>query len=292
MKFKFSEIFTTTPNNNIKSLQELYNLKLYPEFINKISILYGLSFEEKSFRDSNVCFAKSIEIRSEYRSTFNKRDILEIVYPQVQIQTVNFEKDEIVFPYKTSSFFSESYKKSISIKSQKRYLRRKMLEKRNEMSHKERRKYSEKICTQLWDLILKNNIQSIHSYLTMESEVNVLPLLQKAIDCGITVIVPKTLKNRQMQNLKLSNLKDMEIGIFNTYHPKYEEYHNGHYDLIIVAGLAFDKNCNRLGYGGGYYDIFLADQNHPLKVGVCYPFQIIDCVPIETHDIQLDIILD
>ena len=178
-----------------------------------------------------------------------------------------------------------------NIKEQKKYLRQTMLERRNKMPRKERSLLSEKICDQLWNLILEKKIRVIHSYLTMGSEVNVLPLLQKAIDKGITVVVPKTLKKRQMQNLFLTDLKNMEAGIFNTYHPKDAEEYTGEYDLIIVAGLAFDKRGYRVGYGGGYYDTFLAGQPKALKVGVCFPFQMIAEVPVESHDIKLDEIL-
>jgi 5-formyltetrahydrofolate cyclo-ligase len=116
----------------------------------------------------------------------------------------------------------------------------------------------------------------------------VLPLLQKALDAGLTVVVPKALKKRQMQNLVLHDLKNMEPGIFNTYHPKNSEEYPGEYDLIIVAGLAFDKKGYRVGYGGGYYDTFLAGQPEALKVGVCFPFQMMEEVPLEPHDIKLD----
>ena len=174
------------------------------------------------------------------------------------------------------------------IKSRKKHLRQTMLEWRNIMPRKERNLLSKKICGQLWDLILQKNIQVVHSYLTMGSEVNVLPLLQKALDNGITVVVPKTLKKRQMQNLVLTDLKNMEAGIFNTYHPKDAVEYTGGYDLIIVAGLAFGEKGFRVGYGGGYYDTFLTGQNAAMKVGVCYPFQMVPEVPVEAHDVRLD----
>ena len=180
---------------------------------------------------------------------------------------------------------------NLPIKEQKQHLRKLMLEKRNAMPRRERNALSEKICGQLLDIISKNKMQVIHSYLTMGSEVNVLLLLQKALDAGLTVVVPKTLNKRQMQNLVLHDLKHMEPGIFNTYHPKDSEEYTGEYDLIIVAGLAFDKKGYRVGYGGGYYDTFLAGQSKPLKVGVCFPFQMMEEVPLEPHDIKLDMVV-
>lgn len=174
------------------------------------------------------------------------------------------------------------------IKAQKKHLRETMLEQRDKMPRQERNAHSGKICEQLWTYILENKVAVIHSYLTMGSEVNVLSLLQKALEHGLTVVVPKTLRKRQMQNLILHDLKNMEAGIFGTYHPKDSEEYLGEYDLIIVAGLAFAKNGFRVGYGGGYYDTFLAGQQAVKKIGVCYPFQLVENVPVEAHDVQLD----
>ena len=61
-------------------------------------------------------------------------------------------------------------------------------------------------------------------------------------------------------------------------------------DTIIVPGMAFDKSCNRLGRGKGYYDSILKYANG-VKIGICYDFQLLDCLPVEDHDIKMDIII-
>ncbi len=58
---------------------------------------------------------------------------------------------------------------------------------------------------------------------------------------------------------------------------------------IIVPGSVFDYNGYRIGYGGGYYDKYLK-KNH-LKIGVCFEFQLVDKLPIEKHDVRLDILV-
>lgn len=64
------------------------------------------------------------------------------------------------------------------------------------------------------------------------------------------------------------------------------------FDLIIVPCLAFDKDNFRLGWGGGFYDRFLAEQLHALKIGVCFQNGFIPAgVPREAHDISLDVII-
>ncbi len=163
-----------------------------------------------------------------------------------------------------------------------------MLQQREALPRSERNAFSTAICQKLWAMIQEREARVVHSYLTMGTEVNVLPLLEKLLTKGIKVVVPKTLKKRQLQNLELKNLKDMEPGIFGTYHPKNGLEYTGKFDFIIVVGLAFDQTGYRVGYGGGYYDTFLADQGEAYKVGVCYPFQMVEKVPLEAHDIRLD----
>lgn len=61
------------------------------------------------------------------------------------------------------------------------------------------------------------------------------------------------------------------------------------FDLIVVPCLAFDKKCNRLGWGGGWYDRFLAEQPRALKIGLAYQDSFVESgLPTEPHDITLD----
>lgn len=58
-------------------------------------------------------------------------------------------------------------------------------------------------------------------------------------------------------------------------------------DAVIVPGVAFDCNCNRMGRGRGYYDRLLSS-GHLLTIGVCHDCQLINEVPCEPHDRPLD----
>ncbi|OAV75199.1 hypothetical protein Barb7_01200 [Bacteroidales bacterium Barb7] len=60
-------------------------------------------------------------------------------------------------------------------------------------------------------------------------------------------------------------------------------------DLIVVPGIAFDRRCNRLGRGKGYYDRFLSSLPATTpKLGVCFNFQLLDNLPAEPFDIPMD----
>ncbi|MCG8701237.1 MAG: 5-formyltetrahydrofolate cyclo-ligase [Bacteroidales bacterium] len=61
-------------------------------------------------------------------------------------------------------------------------------------------------------------------------------------------------------------------------------------DLIIVPGIAFDKENNRLGRGGGYYDRLLPNLGCT-KIGLCYHFQLFDKIPHLDHDIKVDMVI-
>jgi 5-formyltetrahydrofolate cyclo-ligase len=63
------------------------------------------------------------------------------------------------------------------------------------------------------------------------------------------------------------------------------------FDVIIVPMLGFDAYLNRIGYGGGYYDKFLASQTRAKKIGVCFETGKIVQIPAEPHDIALDMIV-
>jgi 5-formyltetrahydrofolate cyclo-ligase len=64
----------------------------------------------------------------------------------------------------------------------------------------------------------------------------------------------------------------------------------GEIDLVIVPGLAFTVDCDRLGYGQGYYDRFLPTVS-ALSVGVCFTDQLVDEMPVTEHDVRVDMVI-
>ena len=61
--------------------------------------------------------------------------------------------------------------------------------------------------------------------------------------------------------------------------------------FMLVPGLAFDKNGNRLGYGGGFYDKYLASHEEIITAALGYDFQIVEKVPSEPHDKKMDYLI-
>lgn len=90
--------------------------------------------------------------------------------------------------------------------------------------------------------------------------------------------------------VELTPETNFAVGDFNILEPQNEAYTGG-YDLIIVPGVAFDRQGNRLGRGKGYYDRFLCQHRSVKKIGICFDFQLIDSVPVEENDIPMDEII-
>ena len=104
----------------------------------------------------------------------------------------------------------------------------------------------------------------------------------------IKVIAPKTLSKRKLENRILTSLNEVENGVFGTTHPTSNKEYTDPIDLCIVPGAAFDKSLSRLGYGGGYYDTFLANYPNAEKVAVCFKEQFVESVPTESHDVKMN----
>ena len=172
----------------------------------------------------------------------------------------------------------------------KQELRKELLLKRNSLMPSDKISYDTWICRELENVILERDCKVVHTYLPMGSEIDIRPLIQKLLQYKINVVVPKTLKNRCLEHLVLSSLDELEEGIYGTSHPENGIVFYGKIDVIIVPGLAFDEGNYRLGYGGGYYDSFLAAHPNALSIGVCYPFQKIAEVPKENHDACLSLV--
>lgn len=173
----------------------------------------------------------------------------------------------------------------------KNSVRNEMLLKINNVSDTLYHNCSENISEKLITYINLIQPKTVHTFIPMKREINIVPVIEYLLQNKITVIAPKTLKNRMLENRILTSMDELEKGVFGTQHPKNVETIKGEYDLIIVPGVAFDKQNNRLGYGGGYYDTFLKTQLNAVKIGVGYPFQLVNEISIEKHDVPLNKII-
>lgn len=71
--------------------------------------------------------------------------------------------------------------------------------------------------------------------------------------------------------------------------PTGEEYTDlASVEAIVVPGVAFDRQNNRMGRGRGFYDRLLKSTPNAVKIGVAYDFQLLDSIPVEPHDVKMN----
>ncbi|MCA9346458.1 5-formyltetrahydrofolate cyclo-ligase [Candidatus Saccharibacteria bacterium] len=170
----------------------------------------------------------------------------------------------------------------------KKSLRLHSLAARRKMSDIERTICADAINTKLLKLV-NDNYKKTHVYLSKINEPNTYKFLEYALKSNLEVYVPYVINGE----MKTSQLHDtnLRIGTYGIPEPlkKIAVDSNTKYDLIIVPTLAFDLHGNRLGSGKGMYDRFLENQKSALKVGLCFEINKTINIPIEDHDIKLDI---
>ena len=133
--------------------------------------------------------------------------------------------------------------------------------------------------------------RSIYAYLSYNQEVRTLPILRRAQADGKRVAVPKVFGD-EMKFLWLDDLSAIAPGAYHIPEPVADGPEaDDPTALILMPGLAFDPEGHRCGYGGGFYDKWLAAHpGHPL-LALCYGFQLLDHLDTDAHDIPVDFVL-
>ena len=132
--------------------------------------------------------------------------------------------------------------------------------------------------------------QSIYGYLPYNQEVRTTPMLRQAQLDGKRVAVPKCYGD-EMRFIWLDDLSRVEKGYANIPEPIDDgPIADDPTALVLMPGLAFDPQGHRIGYGGGFYDKFLAKEMHP-TLALCYDFQMLDHLETEEFDIPVDTVL-
>jgi 5-formyltetrahydrofolate cyclo-ligase len=171
-------------------------------------------------------------------------------------------------------------------------IRKGMKEKRMAMTLAEVMEKSHVILEQFFKTPAYLESDTIFTYVSVKNEVDTTPLIQQAIKDHKQIAVPKVTGKRTLTFYYITSFEDLEPAKFNLLEPKENcELAIKSPEIIVIPGLAFDKNKNRLGYGGGFYDSYLAQHQGGQKVGLTYDFQIIEEVPVNDHDILLDMVI-
>ena len=135
------------------------------------------------------------------------------------------------------------------------------------------------------------NANAIYGYLSYNQEVRTDGILQAALTAGKQVAVPKVYGD-QMRFLWITDLSQVAQGYCGIPEPIADgPVAQDPTALVLMPGLAFDREGHRIGYGGGFYDKFLsAEPNHP-TVALCYDFQMLPYLETEAQDVPVDMVL-
>ncbi len=128
-------------------------------------------------------------------------------------------------------------------------------------------------------------------YHALPDEVETRDLIQQAIDAGKQVLLPVVVGD----NLELRCLPTPDAlheGAFHILEPNGKAFTDySEINLAVIPGVAFTADGCRLGRGRGYYDRLLPHLHHVYKIGICWPFQLVEALPTESHDIKIDTVI-
>lgn len=174
----------------------------------------------------------------------------------------------------------------------KQELREKMKQHLRTVGHLDEK--AEKIHTQIYQQSWWRQAESVAVTVSTPYELDTRAIIAAAWDSKKRIVVPKCFpKTRHLDFREITHWNQLEQVFYDLYEPKLSEtmaVKKSDIDLILVPGLLFDSQGYRVGFGGGYYDRFLENCS-ALKVAQALDSQIFDHVPVEPHDIAIDVIV-
>lgn len=183
----------------------------------------------------------------------------------------------------------------------KEEIRDELIQRRESMGQDQWIKNSRAITKKILKSKIYNKADKLLVYADFRNEVETMTIIEEALIEGKDVYLPKVLEGfeeARMEFYKVNSTFELVNGYMGINEPtasndKAFTYAFNPQDkiLMLVPGVAFDKKGNRLGYGKGYYDNYLADKPSILKVGICFSLQIVDDLPADDKDVKLDYLI-
>lgn len=198
-----------------------------------------------------------------------------------------------------------AHRDAASIMSDKAALRGRMKQIRGAIPEEDRIAESRAIMKTLRSTEMYQNARFILTYVSSGSEVDTRDFITQAIRDQKNVYVPRvmeSLSGRRMEFFRCDDLSVLRRSTYGILEPEADYAAVFPYDihmsldraeecLVIVPGLAFDQQLGRIGYGGGYYDRFLTKCHKRFAIGVAFKEQMVDAVPMDSHDMPVDLVL-
>lgn len=172
----------------------------------------------------------------------------------------------------------------------KKDIRKCVLEKRNCISKQEWEEKSRLICEKVvtHPFFLASNV--IYCYVDYRNEVRTREIIETAWEQGKKVAVPKVFVD-DMEFHYIQSFEGLNEGYRGIPEPKQINLAHDEHALVIMPGTAFDKTCNRIGYGKGYYDKYLHVHPNYKTLALAFELQMVENIPAEDYDICLNMII-
>ena len=178
----------------------------------------------------------------------------------------------------------------------KERLRKRVLTVRMGLDRSQAEVSGQAILEQVLGLEVYRRAKLVHTYVSSkENEVDTRALICTCLAHGKRVAVPVVMPGtKTLAHALINGLDQLVVGPWGLAQPDPAAATwlpaEARIDLVVVPGLAFDRRGHRIGWGGGYYDRFLA-QVQAVKIGLCYDALVLDCIPGEPHDVPVDLVI-
>lgn len=180
-------------------------------------------------------------------------------------------------------------------KENKNNLRQKIKSLRDLLSPEDRIQKSNAIAEKLFELEEYKQAKNILLYYPFRSEVDTRIIINDALKKEKKISLPKV-EGPNINFYYVDNIfKDTAPGSYGIVEPiisKCLKVNLDEIDLAILPAVCVDKNLNRLGYGGGYYDRLISKLDKKIfKIALCFEIQVINHIPIQEHDKKVNMIV-
>ena len=177
----------------------------------------------------------------------------------------------------------------------KKIIREEMLLRRGKLTDEDVRRYSETIMQRLVESSFYRECHNLCIYQAFRNEVSCDTIMPLSLSDGKRVYTSVTDKTgKSIEFYQITEYTKWQQGAYGIMEPVItpDDQPLQEPALVLMPGLAFDRNKHRLGYGGGYYDRYLAGHQGNITAALCYSFQITEHeLPYEEHDILPDYIV-
>lgn len=171
-------------------------------------------------------------------------------------------------------------------------IREDMRAKRRALSKDDVKVKSDEIRQRLFRVESVKSAETVCTFISAFKEPDTVEIIKELWKQGKKVVVPITdIESGTLSLSYISSMDDMTKGAYGILEPKtVHTADETDIDVILVPGLAFDRNGERMGFGKGYYDRLL-ENSKAVKIGLCYDFQILEKIPTESHDVPMNFII-